>query len=230
MTLPSTAPGNPPQRRAPRPEPPEPRAPTRVCGHSDEEPRWRDGPGPALGSELQPVEVRYEHSQGLPALLEQLELSLLLSTYQAGRVVSVGSHRGELRLGFSRFDQAMGLCRTPSGIAVGTTDGIWSLPANREIAPHLQPEGEHDIAFLARSCYHSGPLMGHDLAWCGGQRRDSPCHLPSREVRVGNGVHNLRFRLDDGWMREDVILALARLSSFLEKGPDCSRPRPAPSG
>jgi uncharacterized protein (TIGR03032 family) len=113
--------------------------------------------------------VRYEHSRGLPGLLEQLELSVLLSTYQDGRVVSVGSHQGELRLGFSRFDQAMGLCRTPSGIAVGTRDGIWTLPANREIAPLIKPEGEHDIAFLARSCHHSGPLMGHDLAWGNGR-------------------------------------------------------------
>jgi len=122
---------------------------------------------PAQG--LQSVEVSYEHSQSLPALLEQLELSVLLSTYQAGRVVSVGSHRGELRLGFSRFDQAMGLTRTASGIAVGTRDAIWSLPANREIAAHIRPEGEHDIAFLARSCHHSGPLMGHDLAWGNGR-------------------------------------------------------------
>ncbi len=114
---------------------------------------------------LKSVDVRYEHSQGLPELLEQLELSVLLSTYQAGRVVSVGSHRGELRLGFSHLDQAMGLCRTASGIAVGTRDGVWSLPANPEIAAHIKPEGEHHIAFLARSCHHSGPLMGHDLAW-----------------------------------------------------------------
>ena len=129
--------------------------------------RLESPPPPAPG--LQPVEVRYEHSQGLPALLEQLELSVLLSTYQAGRVVSACSHRGELRLGFSRFDQAMGLSRTASGIAVGTRDAIWSLPANREIAAHIKPEGENDIAFLARSCHHSGPLMGHDLAW-GGDR------------------------------------------------------------
>ncbi len=109
--------------------------------------------------------MRSEHSRSLPALLEQLELSVLLSTYQAGRVVSVCSQRGELRLGFSRFDQAMGLCRTASGIAVGSRDAIWTLPASREIAPRIKPEGEHDIAFLARSCHHSGLLMGHDLAW-----------------------------------------------------------------
>ena len=115
------------------------------------------------------VAVSYEHSTNLPALLERLELSVLLSTYQAGRVVSIGNHQGQLRLGFSRFDQAMGLTRTSTGIAVGSRDAIWTLPASREIASRIKPEGEHDIAFLARSAHHTGPLMGHDLAWGNGR-------------------------------------------------------------
>jgi hypothetical protein len=117
-------------------------------------------------SELQPVDVRYEHSLGLPALLEHLKLSLLLSTYQADRVMSVGSsHRSEQRRGFTRFDQAMGLTSTASSITVGSRDVCWSFLASREIAPRIKPEGKNDIAFLARSCQYSGPLMGHDLAW-----------------------------------------------------------------
>jgi hypothetical protein len=164
---------------------------------------------------LQPVEVRYEHSRGLPALLEQLELSALLSTYQAGRVVSVGSHRGELRLGFSRFDQAMGLCRTPSDIAVGTRDAIWTLPANREIAPRLQPEGEHDTAFLARCCHHSGPLMGHDLAWGGEGLWDCQPKAHQGALLV-YGRHNLRCCLESGLLRVGAIRALDRLRSSLE--------------
>lgn len=124
-------------------------------------------PDPTAATLPPSVAVRYEHSLSLPALLERLNLSVLLSTYQAGRVVSLGSHRGQLQVGFSRFDQAMGLARTPTGLVVGSRDAIWSLPASREIAPRIKPEGQHDIAFLARSCHHSGPLMGHDLAWCG---------------------------------------------------------------
>jgi uncharacterized protein (TIGR03032 family) len=123
----------------------------------------------AAPSERPSVAVSYEFSAGLPALLERLELSVLLTTYQAGRVVSLGSHQGELRIGFAHFDQAMGLCRTASGLALVSRDAIWSLPANQQIAASLHPEGEHDIAFLARSCHHSGPLMGHDLAWGGGR-------------------------------------------------------------
>ena len=45
----------------------------------------------------------------------------------------------------------MGLARTATGIAVGSRDAIWTLPASREIAPRIKPEGEHDIAFLART-------------------------------------------------------------------------------
>ena len=180
--------------------------------------------------ELQPVEVRYEHSQGLPALLEQLELSVLLTTYQAGRVVSVGSPQGELRLGFSRFDQAMGLTRTASGIAVGTRDGIWSLPANREIAPHIKPEGEHDIAFLARSCHHSGPLMGHDLAWGGEGLRDSLSHMRSTEMLLESGPQIPRCWLEAGLWTVGVIQALARLLSSLEKVLGWLLPPPASTG
>jgi len=69
------------------------------------------------------VAVRYEHSLSLPALRDQLHLSVLLSTYQASRVVSLGSHQGQLQVGFSRFDQAMGLKRTPTGKA--TQDNGW---------------------------------------------------------------------------------------------------------
>ena len=115
----------------------------------------------------QAVPVNYEYSLTFPELLSRLDLSIVLSTYQAGRVASIGVDRGELRVGFAHFDQAMGLTRTATGIAVGSHQAIWNLAANREIAPQIKPEGEHDIAFLARSCHQTGPIMGHDLGFCG---------------------------------------------------------------
>ena len=66
---------------------------------------------------LQPVGVHYEHNQDLPALKE---LAALFCTYQAGPVVSVGSYQGQMGMGLRRFDQAMGLWRTASVIAVST--------------------------------------------------------------------------------------------------------------
>ncbi len=113
--------------------------------------------------------MRYEHTINLAALLSQLEISLVITTYQAGRVVSVGSNGEQLQIGFAHLPQAMGLTRTPTGLAIGSRDAIWTFPASREIAPRIKPEGTHDIAFLARSAHYSGLIMGHDLAWCGNQ-------------------------------------------------------------
>lgn len=113
------------------------------------------------------VAVHYQHSVGLPELLTNLDVSVLITTYQAGQVVSLGVHKGKIQGRFTRFDRAMGLTRTPRGLALGTQQAIWHLPADREIAPHIQPEEEYDIAFLARFCHLTGPLMSHDLAYGG---------------------------------------------------------------
>jgi uncharacterized protein (TIGR03032 family) len=110
------------------------------------------------------VAVQYRHSANLPELLTNLDASVLITTYQAGQVVSLGVHDGKIQGRFTRFDRAMGLTRTPRGLTLGTQKAIWHLPADRGIAAHIQPKGECDIAFLTRSCHLTGPLMSHDLA------------------------------------------------------------------
>lgn len=167
-------------------------------------------PSPAKSEsppELKPFNNRYEQSRSLQALLEQLELSVLLST-----------------------NQAMGLCSTASGIALGTRDAIWSLPASRKIAPHIKPGGAHVIALPARSCHQSGLLMNHDLAWGGEELRDSLSHRPRSEVLLESGPRNLRCWLEAGLWTVGVIRALGRIRSSLEKVPSWLPPSPATTG
>jgi hypothetical protein len=45
-------------------------------------------------------EVRHEYTRTFPALLDQLSVSLVVSTYQAGKVVAVGVAAGELTLSY----------------------------------------------------------------------------------------------------------------------------------
>jgi uncharacterized protein (TIGR03032 family) len=116
---------------------------------------------------LTPVE--FQHSRNLVHVLEQLGVSLVVSTYQAGKVVTVGTHAGKLQISFSHFEHAMGLARTPKGIAVGTRRQVWFLAAAPELAAHLKPEGQYDICFLTRHAHFTGPIMGHEMAWCGGE-------------------------------------------------------------
>jgi uncharacterized protein (TIGR03032 family) len=112
-------------------------------------------------------EVRHEYTRNLPALLNQLGVSLLVSTYQAGKVVAVGVAQGDLTLSYHNFERAMGLAVKPDCVAVGARAQVWFLKSAPDIAPRIEPAGGHDACFLTRSSHFTGEVQAHELAWAG---------------------------------------------------------------
>lgn len=114
-------------------------------------------------------EVRHEYTPSLPTLLSRLGVSLLVSTYQAGKVVAVGVADGDLTLSYHNFERAMGLAVRPDGIAVGARAQVWFLTSAPEIAPRVEPMGRHDACYLTRSSHFTGEIQSHELAWSGAE-------------------------------------------------------------
>jgi uncharacterized protein (TIGR03032 family) len=112
-------------------------------------------------------EVRHEYSLSLPPLLNQLGVSLLVSTYQAGKVVAVGVAGGELALSYHNFERAMGMAVRPGRLAVAARAQIWFLNAAHDLAPRVEPAGRHDACFLTRSSLFTGEVQAHELGWAG---------------------------------------------------------------
>ncbi len=112
-------------------------------------------------------EVRHEYTRSLPPLLSQLGISLLVSTYQAGKVVAVGVDAGELVLSYHNFERAMGLAVKPDSIAVGARAQIWHMQASHDLSPRVEPAGRYDACFLTRSSHFTGEIQAHELAWAG---------------------------------------------------------------
>jgi uncharacterized protein (TIGR03032 family) len=112
-------------------------------------------------------EVRHEYTLSLPPLLSQLGVSLLVSTYQAGKVAAVGVTDGELTLSYHNFEHAIGLAVKPDGIAVAARAQVWFLQAARDLAARVEPLGRHDACFLTRSSHFTGEVQAHELAWAG---------------------------------------------------------------
>jgi uncharacterized protein (TIGR03032 family) len=110
-------------------------------------------------------EVRHEYAHSLPPLLSQLGVSLLVSTYQAGKIVTIGVADGELTLSYHNFERAMGLAVAPDRIAVGARAQIWFLKSAPDLARRVEPAGRHDACFLTRSSHFTGEIQAHELAW-----------------------------------------------------------------
>src|ERR1700753_2665722 len=87
-------------------------------------------------------EVRYEYSRNFAPLLTHLGVSLVVSTYQAGKVAVVGvDQQSELALSFHNFERAMGVAVRQDRIAVGALTQIWFLRSAPDIAPRLGEAG-----------------------------------------------------------------------------------------
>src|ERR1700729_3630089 len=83
------------------------------------------------------IPVDFNHSGNFVELLERLKISLLVSTYQAGKVFAIGVSDGKIHISFHHFEQAMGLSRTPTGVAVGSKRQVWFLQGAPELAARL---------------------------------------------------------------------------------------------
>lgn len=112
-------------------------------------------------------DIHCSHSESLPAILAQLELSVLISTYQTGHLVVVAARQGRLVLTFHQFDRAMGIAVKPGTIAVCTRKEVWFLRDAPDIAAKLAPEGQYDACFLARASHFTGDVQAHESAGIG---------------------------------------------------------------
>lgn len=111
------------------------------------------------------IAVDYEHSAHLGGLLSSLHASLLLSTYQAGKLLAIGTNADKPTFSFHSFDQVMGVAVGRDRIAIGARRQIHFLLASHDVARSLPPAGTFDGCFLTRTSITTGSIHGHDLAF-----------------------------------------------------------------
>src|SRR5262245_337453 len=126
-----------------------------------------DRAAPSVPEAPAAVEFRYTQTDSFAALLQQLRASLLVSTYQANKLLVVRAAGNGLSTLVRTFERPMGLAVHGGRLAMGTEDRVWFLRNAPDIAPRVEPAGQHDACFLPRSCHVTGDIGVHELAWAG---------------------------------------------------------------
>ncbi len=112
----------------------------------------------------EPFACRY--TPELPELIAELGCSLMLSTYQAGKLIMISSD-GERLMQLPRtFDTPMGVALDDSRLAIATRNEIVLLSNDpRLAASYPKGPGRYDALFVPRSTHYCGQLMVHDMVW-----------------------------------------------------------------
>jgi uncharacterized protein (TIGR03032 family) len=110
------------------------------------------------------VEFRYTQTDSFVEVLHRLGASLLVSTYQANKLLAVRAGDGLSTL-VRTFDKPMGLAAAGGRLALGTRQEVWFFRNAPDIAPRVEPAGLHDACFVPRSAHVTGDIAVHELAW-----------------------------------------------------------------
>jgi uncharacterized protein (TIGR03032 family) len=126
------------------------------------------GPAPDLGGSGMEAPLRAVHTANFPALLRQFGASLLVTTYQAGKLMIVREEGDHLNAHFRVFQAPMGLALSGDRLAIGTAIQVWEFVNDPVVAARLEPPGRHDACYLPRSSHVTGNILIHEMAWGAG--------------------------------------------------------------
>src|SRR5580765_3688759 len=113
----------------------------------------------------QAVDLHSVHTANLPELFEQLQISLIVSTYQAGKAIVVRNDNGTLNTHFRTFAKPMGIVADQDRLTIGGANTVWEYRNMPSVAKKLEPPGKHDACYLPRRIHVTGDIDIHELAW-----------------------------------------------------------------
>lgn len=107
------------------------------------------------------------YSPNVPELMNTLGCTIVLSTYQAGKVICLSAMNNDNLIQLPRtFDNAMGLATDSERIAVACKTNVQVLKNSPSHAPTYPAKAEtYDSLFLPRATYYTGQLALHDMHW-----------------------------------------------------------------
>lgn len=111
--------------------------------------------------------MRSVHTSSFPDILNKLGISLVVSTYQAGKLVTLRANGDVINTHFRLFPKPMGVATTAKRLAVGTQSQIWELRNMPAVTQKLQPRGKHDACYLPRHIHVTGDIDIHEMAYAG---------------------------------------------------------------
>ena len=109
--------------------------------------------------------LRSVHTSNLPGLFDQLRISLLVSTYQAGKVILVRNDNGVLNTHFRTFTKPMGIAGGAARLTIGGTNTVWEYRNVPAVTGTMEPQGKYDACYVPRRLHVTGDIDIHEMAY-----------------------------------------------------------------
>jgi uncharacterized protein (TIGR03032 family) len=105
------------------------------------------------------------HTSNFPDLLRQLGGCLILSTYQAGKLVILRPDGNTINTHFRHFARPMGMAADQQRLMLGTNLDIVEFRNMPDVARRMHDPPAHDAVYMLRRVHLTGHIDIHEMAW-----------------------------------------------------------------
>lgn len=109
--------------------------------------------------------LRSVYTSNLPGILDHFGISLVVSTYQAGKVILVRNDGGVINTHFRTLEKPMGIAVDRSRLTIGGKNTVWYYRNMPAVTSKLEPPGKHDACYIPRRIHVTGDIDIHEMAW-----------------------------------------------------------------
>jgi len=110
-------------------------------------------------------ELHSQHTTTFPELLKQANASLIVSTYQAGKLILLRANDESLNTHFVSLPKPMGVAFQGGRLSVGSGPHVIDYFNMANVGPKVEPIGTHDSAFLPRRTHITGDIDIHEMGF-----------------------------------------------------------------
>jgi len=129
-------------------------------------------PNPGDGESPTTQPFRYIHSPDFPRVLGELGVTLVATTYQAGRVLAFSSNGAKCSLLMRAFGHPMGIAVSYGRMALVCKNQIWFMMNQTDLVAEDGKRPQYESYYIPRRSHVTGDIAGHEIAW--GKRGLSP--------------------------------------------------------
>ena len=110
-------------------------------------------------------ELHSQHTTTFPELLNQAGASLVVSTYQAGKLILLRANDENLNTHFVSLPKPMGVAFDNNRLSVGSGAKVIDYFNMSNVGPKVEPVDTHNAAFLPRRTHVTGDIDIHEMGF-----------------------------------------------------------------
>ncbi len=104
-------------------------------------------------------------TNNLPEILQKFNITIAVSTYQAGKLILARRENNAINTHFRNFNRPMGIAVKENTLSIGCLHTIESYQNTPALINRLDEPEKHDACYVHRHSVETGNIDIHEMAW-----------------------------------------------------------------